>query len=123
MKASSVTVTNPPEPAMLPQLLLLRYIKMMGMRSLSFAVSSGDWLPRSALSLAPSIVRSSLYPLPLSAKAASGGKPLIIESKHPYDNSMDEYTPVKIKGAKRLSVSFDPMSATENGCDWVRFYT
>lgn len=30
---------------------------------------------------------------------------------------------VRIPGAKRLTVSFDPQTATEGGCDWIRFYS
>ena len=30
---------------------------------------------------------------------------------------------MKIPGAKRLLVSFDPQTATEDGNDWVRFYS
>jgi len=55
----------------------------------------------------------------------SGGskkpKKLVYESKHPYDNSTDEYVEVKVKGAKKLIIEFDEQSKTES-CDWVKFY-
>jgi hypothetical protein len=34
---------------------------------------------------------------------------------------MDQYTEVRIPGAKKLVISFDPQSRTENGCDFVMF--
>jgi hypothetical protein len=115
-------LTNPPEPPTLPQLLSMRLLKMMGMKCLAAVIGTSDYFVKATLRLGPSIMQSALAPLP----ERSGGntmKPVIIESKHPYDNSMDEYQSFTFKGAKRLSISFDPQSQTENGCDYLRLYT
>jgi hypothetical protein len=45
----------------------------------------------------------------------------VFESAHPYDNNMDTTTEISIPGAKKLVVIFDPVSRTENNCDYVRF--
>jgi hypothetical protein len=113
--------SKPPELPVLPQLLTLRFLKMMGLKCLSAVVKSSDYFSKSTLVFGPSVVQSALGPLP--AKATANSKPVIIESKHPYDNSMDEYQSYTFKGAKRLSISFDPQSQTENGCDYLRLYT
>ena len=49
-------------------------------------------------------------------------KPFILESSHPYEHNLDQYFPIKIPGAKRLKVIFDPQTATEGDRDWMRFY-
>ena len=49
-------------------------------------------------------------------------KAITIESKHPYDNSMDVDDVIRIPGAKSLKITFDPQCYTENGCDPLRFY-
>merc|ERR1740138_1499376 len=45
------------------------------------------------------------------------------ESKHPYLLRTDDKFEVKVKGAKSISVSFDPATKTEGGCDWIGFYS
>lgn len=47
-------------------------------------------------------------------------EPIVIESKHPYANNTNDFTPVLVPGATRLVVTFDPASSTENQCDYVR---
>ena len=44
-------------------------------------------------------------------------KPLVFESDHPYKNESHSFTPVAIKGATKLILTFDPRTRTENGCD------
>ena len=36
---------------------------------------------------------------------------------------MDEYTAVRLPGAKQLKISFDERTATEGGCDYITLYT
>jgi hypothetical protein len=36
---------------------------------------------------------------------------------------LDTYIPVVVPGAKRLSITFDPETRTENNCDYLVFYT
>jgi len=49
-------------------------------------------------------------------------EPLVIESNHPYEHNLDVYFPVKIKGAKKLSITFDKNTSTESGCDFIRLF-
>ena len=42
------------------------------------------------------------------------------ECGHPYANSMDESTSVCIPGAQTITITFDPQTRTEAGCDWLR---
>ena len=37
------------------------------------------------------------------------------------DNAND-YIPVKVKGARKLKITFDELSATENGCDYLKLF-
>ncbi|GMF16116.1 unnamed protein product [Phytophthora lilii] len=70
--------------------------------------------------------------LPLLAKVAntpSEGRPIqsspksqIFESKHPYANSVMEYMKVTFSGASSLTITFDPQSRTEQGCDYLCFF-
>ncbi len=43
------------------------------------------------------------------------------ESNHPYANSMDEANTVNIPGARSITITFDPQTRTEAGCDWLRY--
>ncbi len=46
----------------------------------------------------------------------------IVESRHPYSDNMDEYTPVEVEGATSYTITFDAASKTEQNYDYVRFY-
>jgi hypothetical protein len=50
------------------------------------------------------------------------GAARIVESAHPYHDSMDQYWQVSIPGAKQIKVFFDPRSKSEAGCDYLCFY-
>ncbi|KAG7392669.1 hypothetical protein PHYPSEUDO_015057 [Phytophthora pseudosyringae] len=63
------------------------------------------------------------------ANAPCGGRPIqsspksqIFESKHPYANSVMEYMKVTFSGASTLTITFDPQSRTEQGCDYLCFF-
>jgi hypothetical protein len=63
------------------------------------------------------------------ANAPCDGRPIqvspksqIFESKHPYANSVLEYMKVTFSGAATLTISFDPQSRTEQGCDYLCFF-
>jgi hypothetical protein len=63
------------------------------------------------------------YALPsFMYSADSGASEKIIESPHPYSDNMDTYETVEFPGASKLSVSFDPLSRTEDNCDYIIFY-
>ncbi|KAF0700480.1 Aste57867_9009 [Aphanomyces stellatus] len=79
--------------------------------------------------LAPSLTRTMMAKLAHTAVAPYVGRALtsmpksqVFESKHPYANSISEYMAVTFKGANMLTISFDPLSRTEHGCDYVVFF-
>ncbi|TMW68516.1 hypothetical protein Poli38472_005984 [Pythium oligandrum] len=45
----------------------------------------------------------------------------VFESKHPYPDDQDQKWKIRIPGAKKLLIAFDPRSKTETNCDWVQF--
>lgn len=62
-----------------------------------------------------SLVSTALSRLPQRSQQsslASSTKPLIFESKHPYDNDQDIYIVIKVPNAVKLSIIFDPQSST-----------
>ncbi|RHY69097.1 hypothetical protein DYB30_006464, partial [Aphanomyces astaci] len=86
-------------------------------------------LSRHAHVLAPSWTRTLMGEMARTAVMPYTGRPLtsmpksqVFESKHPYANSISEYMAVTFKGANLLSISFDPLSRTEHGCDYVVFF-
>ena len=46
----------------------------------------------------------------------------VFESSHPYRDNMSEYTVISIPGARKLSISFDPQTATEGNYDYLRLF-
>lgn len=50
------------------------------------------------------------------------GKILVLQSKHPYEHNLTEYTPICVTGALAYSVMFDPKTETENIYDYIKFY-
>jgi len=46
----------------------------------------------------------------------------VIETDHEYADDMRQYWLVKEPGAVKYSVTCDPRSSTESGCDYLRFY-
>jgi len=121
----------PPLPA-LPNLSLLKHMKMLGMKAFFSTLNTCSWLVGPARSLSQRLVQNALVPAPLcdSASPLSAGaagkksknKALVFESSHPYENSLDRYWDVSIPGAKRLTVKFTEECVTETSCDYLRFY-
>lgn len=99
---------------------------MLGLRALVASLQNFDWLIKPALDagLSAVVTEAALGALPAAftsgdAVDTSGMKPVVLESNHPYEDNLNMYYPICIKGAKQLSVSFDPQSSTEQGCDYV----
>ncbi|DAZ99415.1 TPA: hypothetical protein N0F65_004048 [Lagenidium giganteum] len=46
----------------------------------------------------------------------------IVESVHPYSDSVDQYWPVHVPGAKKLRITFDPLCDIDRSTGFVRFY-
>lgn len=125
MTATCEVREDPPPRKPLPHLSQLQYLKMLGLKALHSALENCDWFLASAAEFAPTLVRASLDPSPLTEESTAPvtSKSLVLESNHPYDHNLDQYTPVRIPGAKRLLISFDEQSATESGCDYVSVCT
>jgi len=49
-------------------------------------------------------------------------KKRVVETEHSYADNMRKYWHVAVPGAVSYSVSCDPRSSTESGCDYLRFY-
>lgn len=126
VKGKIVKEILPPPLPTLPHFAQLVHIKMLAMKALQCSLQSCSWLVPHSLALMRNLVDSALAPAPenacLSTQVAAPVT-LMYESDHPYENSMDLYTPVCIPGARRLSIVFDPQTRTENGCDYLMFYT
>jgi len=120
-KAHCVVKTFPPERPPLLHNSVAGHLKLLGMNALRTLLEEFSWFSVVSLPLLPNLLGSALAPLP-SAKISVARKPLTFESDHPYNHNLDQYTPVKIPGAKKLIITFDEQTATENGCDYVRLY-
>jgi hypothetical protein len=119
-----VQVKKPaPRLPVIPNLCLLTHLKAHSMKSLRWIVSISRTIHPDVASYCAEIFKTALCPLPRRVSDDSNlVKPLVYESKHPYDNSMDEYTNIMVPNARQLIITFDPQSSTESGCDYVRFY-
>jgi hypothetical protein len=98
-----------------PQDLRTRLIKALGgfYRHEDFIIAYLPLLRElSTLALAP----------PPAIPLEPARKTRVLESKHPYDNNTKQTVEVVMHGAVKLSVSFDPQSRTETGCDYLVFY-
>ena len=106
-------------PSLAQQFSLSKILGIVDSKSFSYdsLVSTSDFAEK-LLSECLSILVSSLV-------SSSGGrvlKTVAVESKHPYDNSMDLDDVIRIAGARSLKIVFDPQCHTESGCDPLRFY-
>ena len=121
-KAHTVQKTEPPPLPPLLHLSILSHLKLLGLSALNNLLRECTWLVNPTLSLITTLVDTALTPIPTIRSNATCTKPLMLESNHPYDHNKDDYIPVTIRGAKHLVITFDEMTATESGCDYVRFY-
>uniref|UniRef100_K3X8T3 MIB/HERC2 domain-containing protein n=1 Tax=Globisporangium ultimum (strain ATCC 200006 / CBS 805.95 / DAOM BR144) TaxID=431595 RepID=K3X8T3_GLOUD len=63
-----------------------------------------------------------LDPFLLMQGSANAAESKIIESAHPFPDSVDQYWPVHIPGAVRIRVTFDPLCEIDRSTGFVRFY-
>lgn len=63
-----------------------------------------------------------LDPFLLMHGNVNAGESKIIESAHPYPESVDQYWPVHIPGAVKIRVTFDPLCDIDRSTGFVRFY-
>lgn len=52
----------------------------------------------------------------------SASESKIVESAHPYPDTVDQYWPVHIPGASKIRVTFDPLCDIDQSTGFVRFY-
>ena len=121
-KAHCVNRIDPPERPPLLHNAVAGHVKLLGMTALHALLKEFPWISLHCIPLLDNLVDSALAPLPAMKLATTRVKPVILESKHPYDHNMDEYTTVRVPGAKKVKVVFDEQTCTENGADYLRFY-
>ncbi|KAF1320211.1 Hect e3 ubiquitin ligase, partial [Globisporangium splendens] len=63
-----------------------------------------------------------LDPFLLMQGNANAAESKIIESAHPFPDSVDQYWPVHIPGAVKIRVTFDPLCEIDRSTGFVRFY-
>ena len=112
----------PSPPPYLYYCAINQYNKMFGLQALHNTINSCAWLLLSINNITKALLSTALSPVP-KLHIPQVLNPLIIESNHPYEHNLDVYFPVKMKGAKKLSIAFDKNTSTESGCDFVRLYT
>jgi hypothetical protein len=117
-----VEKTMPPAVPPLLHLSVLSDMKAAALKSLDLLLKNFPWFIKPSLPLLKNLVSASLSRIPKVNGAVVIPKPLVLESSHPYEHNKDEYIPVQIKGAKKLVITFDEQTATENGCDYVKLY-
>jgi hypothetical protein len=111
----------PSPPPYLYYCAINQYNKIFGLQALQNTINSCAWLLLSMNSISKALLSTTLSPVP-KLHIPQVLNPLVIESNHPYEHNLDVYFPVKIKGAKKLSIIFDKNTSTESGCDFVRLY-
>jgi hypothetical protein len=127
--ARAHTVREVPPPEQAPPLSYAARVQlsMQGTKALAALLQAAPALGRPAASggLLRALVGSAIEG---EARGRARGRyrrrspPLELESGHPYGNNVEQYETIFVPGARRLVVKFDPMSSTEKGCDFVRFY-
>jgi hypothetical protein len=120
-RQSSIGILKP-----LPVFSTLAQIKMMGMKSLTQVAACSNDVVRSLGGNLSKVIKAAIQPTPANTVMMNEKvemKALVFESSHPYADNMDVVTPVKVPGAKRFIISFDPETRTENNCDYLEFYT
>jgi hypothetical protein len=122
VKAHCVVKTYPPDRPPLLHNSVIGQVKLLGMNALHTLLKEFSWFNLACVPIIPNLLTAALAPLPSAAKLSASRKPLIVESDHPYSHNLDQYTPVRIPGAKKLIVTFDEQTAVENGCDYMRIY-
>jgi hypothetical protein len=74
--------------------------------------------------LLPILTASTYDDRPYAAPVAGMDAVKIVESKHPYDDNMKEYWDIVFEqDIDYMVVKFDEQSSSEEGCDYVEFYS
>jgi hypothetical protein len=110
----------------LPVFSTLVQIKLMGMKSLTQVAACSNDVVRALGGQLDKVIKAAIQPTPANTVMISEKvdmKTLVFESTHPYADNLDTVIPVKVPGAKRFIISFDPETRTELNCDYLEFYT
>jgi len=83
---------------------------------------SGNILGDDCAVLCQALIKESLRVPPKSVRKGGGSRNVVKESAHPYTHNMNSLEEHFFKGAKKLTITFDTKSSTENGADYVCFY-
>ncbi|CAM9280265.1 unnamed protein product, partial [Ectocarpus sp. 13 AM-2016] len=125
-KAKCKTFTLPPErpPLLGPSALSL--LQACGAKALMSLVTSWPQFVPHAQPLIKSLAERALGKNnsqdDLKKMATPRATKVVVESEHPYSHNADRKETVRIEGAKKLVISFDDRSRTEQGCDFMVFY-
>jgi hypothetical protein len=122
-RAHCVRVTEPPERPPLRHHAALVQLYAAGMRALATIIEQVPAFVRPASSVVTQLlVQAALTTPELSGSYAKKAQPLDLETNHPYDCNEDRYELVSFPGASKLLFTFDPRTASERGCDFLRVY-
>lgn len=108
----------------LPSFTMLAQVKMAAMKTLYRMVETFEHSDQLAPAFA-AVFNCAVAPRPANrVVSAMGGvtKEIIMESSHPYEDSLDTVLPVIIPGARRCTIVFDPETRTELNCDHLSFF-
>lgn len=122
IKAHCVEKTVPPLVPPLLHLAVASDMKAYALKSLDFMLRRCPWFIKTVIPLLKDLTLSALTPSPKFDVSGVAMKPLVIESPHPYENNSNIFTPYRIRGAKKLTIIFDPQTRTESGCDYLKFF-
>lgn len=124
-RARTVSVEKPPPIPPSRRELLGAALRFHALRAVSSLLDSTEGeSPAQFAELSPAFVNLAVRGMRDmdDAGGESKGTPVVLESKHPYDNSDERYIPVNVPGASKLLVSFDPRTRSERNCDYMVFY-
>jgi len=121
-KAHTIEKTFPPAVPPPRSEALLAAFKASGTKALSGLISAGSPLLPSFTRLCGKLVKESLRVVPKTVRQGGDSKQVVKESAHPYPHNVNSSETMSFKGAKKLIITFDSKTRTENGCDYVCFY-
>jgi hypothetical protein len=122
-RAHTVTVVAPPERPPLRNYMALLQLYLQGLKALASIIENvPDFVKPASGAITNLLVKAALKTPELTGEYVRKAEPLWFETKHPYDCNEERYETVCIPGAKKLTCIFDPKTASERGCDYLRFY-
>ncbi|RYH29970.1 hypothetical protein EON65_06690 [archaeon] len=127
VSATVSTMTEPPNMPPLAHYSLLAQLKMCSFKAMQRLLSTfGTGGQPIFFNTLEKLVSCVLLPRPVSyvrQPLDSSKTELIFESSHPYEDNQDQYIPVHVPRAKKMTITFDPETRTECNCDYIVLYT